>query len=55
MKYYSVFLDDTSKELTELGYNIRRVINVQHPKSKPELHFFFIHMETTKNCRDIFK
>ena len=51
--HYTTDTEDIKQELSELGHNVRNIINAQHRTTKEPLNFFFVDLElqeTTRKC-----
>ena len=52
--HHSTNTEDIRQELSELGHNVRNVINAQHRTIKEQLKLFFVDLETVENNKEIY-
>jgi hypothetical protein len=52
--HHSTDTEDIKQEQSELGHNVRNIINAQHRTTKEPLNLFFVDIEPAENKREIY-
>jgi 3-methyladenine DNA glycosylase AlkC len=51
---HSINTEDIRRKISELGHNVRNIINAQDKTTKEPLNLFFVDLETAKNNKEIY-
>jgi hypothetical protein len=52
--HHSTDTEDIRQELSELGHNVRHIINAQHRTTKEQLNLFFVDLEPAENNKETY-